>query len=67
MNADTRYDAILIDGTYLINVPAARLGEVAVQHQLKLGPLERLPWLGKILRNMWAKKRGGRVSAYIKY
>ncbi|CAM2007172.1 hypothetical protein [Acanthopleuribacter pedis] len=67
MSPTPRYDAILQDGTYLIDVPVSELSGVVVHHRLKLGPFERLPWLGKIRRNMWAKKRGGRVDHTIKY
>lgn len=57
------WDVILSDGDYWLDVPAERLAELAVQHRLPLGFWERLPWFGKIKRNMWAKRWGANLDS----
>ena len=56
----TTYDLILHDGGYYINVTwpsdAARAEHIA--SALPLVGAYRLPLLGKLLRNHWAKSRG---------
>lgn len=56
------FDVILDDGAYLLDVPASGLTELSVQHRLPLRLWERLPWLGKIKRNMWAKRWGANLD-----
>ncbi len=59
-----RYDVILHNGAYRVDIRlkpgSSSLGreEGPIRHALRLGGRYRLPWLGKLWRNAWAKKRG---------
>ena len=55
-----RYDLVLDDGRHLLDVPVdPSLSNI--QHALRLRPWHRLPYLGIILRNFWAKQHGARL------
>ena len=60
--AAVRFDLICADGTYYTSVradaPPSRHRRRAVTHVLPVRGLLRLPFLGLILRNFWAKKNG---------
>ncbi len=56
------FDLVRTDGRLVLGVQADQPPDaydgVAVVAVLSLGRLYRLPWLGPILRNHWAKRRG---------
>jgi hypothetical protein len=53
------FDIILDNGQFLLRVPETELTKLNIHHKRKLGLIDRLPWLGLVLRYMWAKKHGG--------
>lgn len=60
LKSGTIYDLILHDGGYYINVawPSDAAPAAHIASALPLAGAYRLPLLGKLLRNHWAKSRG---------
>lgn len=61
-----RYDLILDDGQYCINCLVVGWPKVwrskLVADALLIRGVYGLPWLGALLRNFWAKRRGAYLS-----
>ena len=60
----TRYDLILEDGSYVTGqpfpegIPLVSVTGKAVRRALKIKGIYRVPYLGILLRNFWAKRGG---------
>ena len=56
-----RYDLILQGGHHRLGVTNPDDFHATVVHQLRLSFPYRLPYLGTLLRNFWAKRHGARL------